>query len=151
MYWNRGLNFILKASHGNYEAVDISSSTIHQYLPLAPAKIWPPITSAISGTPRSLTCLILLCQMDYFDENVTVSWIWFQSLTTSSRTPGSSSRKFGKERFFRKSSQVECFPRSIFSTYSIGNQHSSIPSKKSHHGIQVVRIKNSVGLSLLPF
>ena len=25
------------------------------YLPFAPAKIWPPITSAISGTPRSLT------------------------------------------------------------------------------------------------
>ena len=46
----------------------------------------------------------------------TVSWMWFQSLTTSSRTPGLSSGRFGKERFLRNSSLDPCFPRSIFST-----------------------------------
>ena len=40
------------------------------YLRLFPANIWPPIMSAISGTPRSLT----------------VSLMWFQSSITFSRT-----------------------------------------------------------------
>ena len=55
------------------------------------------------------------CKKDFF-EKLTVSWMWFQSLTTSSRTPGLSSGKFANGRFFRNSSRVPCFPRSIFST-----------------------------------
>ena len=41
--------------------VDVSRkmTILEWYLPFAPAKIWPPTTSAISGTPRSLTYELL--------------------------------------------------------------------------------------------
>ena len=43
---------------GNFD-VSRKMTILEWYLPFAPAKIWPPTTSAISGTPRSLTYELL--------------------------------------------------------------------------------------------
>ena len=73
--------------------------------------------------------------------------MWFHSLAMSFLNPTSSSGKLGWVRCFRKPNRLPCLPRSIFSTWNMRLLASfSFSCTCKYHGIQVVRVKHSVGV-----